>query len=104
MVACNSKNRLTIKNQEKMFTVEQIKAAHSKVKSGADFPSYIKEIKLTDKIRSKLTESHIVPMVTLLYKFAKVVVNRVILAVSALGAFSLSDHFFKFLILVVENL
>ena len=28
-----------------MFTVEQIIAAHSKVKSGADFPSYIKEIK-----------------------------------------------------------
>jgi uncharacterized protein YbcV (DUF1398 family) len=28
-----------------MFTVEQIKAAHRKVKSGADFPSYIKEIK-----------------------------------------------------------
>lgn len=28
-----------------MFTVEQIKTAHSKVKSGADFPSYIKEIK-----------------------------------------------------------
>jgi len=28
-----------------MFTVEQIKAAHSKVKSGADFPNYIKEIK-----------------------------------------------------------
>ncbi|MGZ5134897.1 MAG: DUF1398 domain-containing protein [Flavitalea sp.] len=28
-----------------MFTVEQIKAAHSKVKSGADFPSYVKEIK-----------------------------------------------------------
>ena len=28
-----------------MFTVEQIQAAHSKVKSGADFPSYIKEIK-----------------------------------------------------------
>jgi uncharacterized protein YbcV (DUF1398 family) len=27
-----------------MFTVEQIKIAHSKVKSGADFPSYIKEI------------------------------------------------------------
>jgi uncharacterized protein YbcV (DUF1398 family) len=45
MVACNSTNRLTIKNQKTMFTVEQIKAAHSKVKSGADFPSYIKEIK-----------------------------------------------------------
>ena len=28
-----------------MFTVEQIKAAHSKVRSGADFPSYIKDIK-----------------------------------------------------------
>ena len=28
-----------------MFTAEQIKVAHSKVKSGADFPSYIKEIK-----------------------------------------------------------
>jgi uncharacterized protein YbcV (DUF1398 family) len=28
-----------------MFTVEQIKAAYSKVRSGADFPTYIKEIK-----------------------------------------------------------
>ncbi len=28
-----------------MFTVEQIKAAHSKVKSGADFPSYIQDLK-----------------------------------------------------------
>jgi uncharacterized protein YbcV (DUF1398 family) len=28
-----------------MFTVEQIKAAHSKVKSGADFPAYIQEIR-----------------------------------------------------------
>lgn len=28
-----------------MFTVEQIKAAHSKVKSGTDFPDYIKEIR-----------------------------------------------------------
>lgn len=28
-----------------MFTVEQIKGAHSKVKSGADFPAYVKEIK-----------------------------------------------------------
>jgi len=28
-----------------MFTVEQINQAHSKVKSGADFPGYIKEIK-----------------------------------------------------------
>lgn len=28
-----------------MFTVEQIQAVHSNVKSGADFPKYIKEIK-----------------------------------------------------------
>ncbi len=28
-----------------MFTVEQIKAAHSKVKSGADFPLYIQDVK-----------------------------------------------------------
>lgn len=28
-----------------MFTVEQIQNAHSKVKSGADFPAYIREIK-----------------------------------------------------------
>lgn len=27
-----------------MFTVEQIKAAHSKVKSGADFPKYIQDL------------------------------------------------------------
>ena len=36
---------MTSENQKTMFTVEQIKKAHSKVKSGADFPSYIKEIK-----------------------------------------------------------
>jgi uncharacterized protein YbcV (DUF1398 family) len=28
-----------------MFTLEQIKAAHAKVKSGADFPSYVQELK-----------------------------------------------------------
>lgn len=28
-----------------MFTVEQIKSAHNNVKSGADFPAYIKKIK-----------------------------------------------------------
>ncbi len=28
-----------------MFTLDQIKAAHSKVKSGKDFPNYIAEIK-----------------------------------------------------------
>ncbi len=28
-----------------MFTIEEIKTAHGKVKSGADFPSYIQEIK-----------------------------------------------------------
>lgn len=28
-----------------MFTVEQIETAHDKVKTGADFPNYIQEIK-----------------------------------------------------------
>jgi uncharacterized protein YbcV (DUF1398 family) len=28
-----------------MFTIDQIKTAHAKVKSGADFPKYIQEIK-----------------------------------------------------------
>lgn len=28
-----------------MFTIEAIKAAHAKVKSGADFPTYIRDIK-----------------------------------------------------------
>lgn len=28
-----------------MFTIEQIKQAHSKVKSGADFPKYIQDMK-----------------------------------------------------------
>jgi len=28
-----------------MFTISQIKAAHSKVKSGADFPRYIQDLK-----------------------------------------------------------
>lgn len=27
-----------------MFTIEQIKSAHSKVKSGADFPKYVQEL------------------------------------------------------------
>src|ERR1700742_4460638 len=34
-----------------MFTVEQIKAAHSKVKSGADFPKYVQEIKALGLVR-----------------------------------------------------
>lgn len=28
-----------------MFTLQQIKAAHSKVRSGADFPAYIRELR-----------------------------------------------------------
>jgi len=36
---------LLIENLNTMFTVEQIEQAHQKVKSGADFPKYIQEIK-----------------------------------------------------------
>lgn len=44
-----------------MFTVEQIKAAHSKVKSGADFPAYIKEIKAlgVTNYEAYVTDGHI---------------------------------------------
>lgn len=44
-----------------MFTVEQIKTAHGKVKSGADFPSYIKEIKLlgVTHYEAYVTDGHI---------------------------------------------
>lgn len=34
-----------------MFTVQQIKTAHAKVKTGADFPAYIREIKLAGLLR-----------------------------------------------------
>lgn len=34
-----------------MFTVEQIEQAHNKVKSGADFPKYIQEIKIIGVLR-----------------------------------------------------
>lgn len=44
-----------------MFTVEQIKAAHSKVKSSADFPSYIQEIKAlgVTHYEAYVTDGHI---------------------------------------------
>lgn len=44
-----------------MFTAEQIKAAHSKVKSGADFPSYIQEIKTlgVTHYEAYVTDGHI---------------------------------------------
>ncbi len=44
-----------------MFTVEQIKAAHSKVKSGADFPAYIREIRGLDvtHYETYVTDGHI---------------------------------------------
>lgn len=45
-----------------MFTVEQIEKAHEKVKSGADFPKYIQEIKLMGVIAFEtwVTDSHTV--------------------------------------------
>ena len=44
-----------------MVTVEQIKAAHSKVKSGADFPAYIREIKAmgVSHYEAYVTDGHI---------------------------------------------
>ena len=34
-----------------MFTLQQMKAAHAKVKSGADFPAYVQEIKQLGLLR-----------------------------------------------------
>lgn len=48
MVTLKTENSLLLTyllNPNKMFTIEQVKAAHSKVKSGADFPAYIQELK-----------------------------------------------------------
>jgi hypothetical protein len=44
-----------------MFTVEQVKSAHGKVKSGADFPSYIQEIKAlgVTHYEAYVTDGHI---------------------------------------------
>lgn len=56
MVNLNTK---TMKNR--IFTVEQIKAAHGKVKSGADFPSYIREIRAlgVTHYEAYVTDGHI---------------------------------------------
>lgn len=47
--------------QTSKFTVEQLTAAHSKVKSGADFPAYIKEIKAlgVTHYETYVTDGHI---------------------------------------------
>ncbi|HRO76320.1 MAG TPA: DUF1398 family protein [Crocinitomicaceae bacterium] len=43
-----------------MFTIEQINQAHSKVKSGADFPTYIQDLKKLGVIHYKtfVTDGH----------------------------------------------
>ncbi|RZJ80731.1 MAG: DUF1398 domain-containing protein [Chryseobacterium sp.] len=43
-----------------MFTVEEIKAAHSRVNSGADFPKYIQDIKLlgVSRFETWVKDSH----------------------------------------------
>ncbi len=45
-----------------MFTITQIKEAHSKVKTGADFPKYIREIKAlgVTAFETWVTDSHTV--------------------------------------------
>lgn len=45
-----------------MFTLEQIKEAHNKVKSGADFPAYIGELKQlgVSRYETHVTDGHTV--------------------------------------------
>lgn len=44
-----------------MFTISQIKEAHSKVKSGADFPKYIQELKQLgiNQYEAFVTDGHV---------------------------------------------
>lgn len=44
-----------------LFTIDQVKSAHSKVKSGADFPAYIREIKAlgVTHYETYVTDGHI---------------------------------------------
>jgi len=44
-ISRRKKQHNNMEQQTVLFTVADIKAAHSKVKSGADFPNYIKEIR-----------------------------------------------------------
>lgn len=48
-------------NPKPLFTAEQLKAAHAKVKSGADFPAYIQEIKImgVTHYETYVTDGHI---------------------------------------------
>lgn len=45
-----------------MFTIEQIREAHSKVKTGADFPTYIQALKAlgVDTYRTHVNDGHTV--------------------------------------------
>lgn len=45
VTGCNSTNRLTNKNQDKMFTTEEIKEKLLKVRTGADFPALAMDLK-----------------------------------------------------------
>lgn len=45
----------TLHKQKTMFTTEQIHAAHSKVKSGADFPNYIRDLKQLGVVYYEMT-------------------------------------------------
>lgn len=55
-----------------MFTIEQIKTAHAKVKSGADFPAYIQELKQLSVIlyNNYVTDGHTDYYGTNIYKIS----------------------------------
>ena len=44
LTACNPDANHSHKTTHTMFTIDQIQAAHSKVKSGADFPAYVQDL------------------------------------------------------------
>ncbi len=60
-ISCKAQeNRLT-KNKNQMFTIEQIKTTHAKVKSGADFPQYVQDMKKLgiSSYEHYLTDGHV---------------------------------------------
>lgn len=61
LLACHSPTSSTLQHHHIMFTAEQLTTAHGKVKSGADFPAYIQEIKFlgVTHYETYVTDGHI---------------------------------------------
>ncbi len=79
-----------------MFTIAQIKAAHSKVKSGADFPAYIREIEMlgVTAYETWVTDSHTNYIGTIDYTISSLPVYES-LDIAENGNKTLFEHYLK---------